>query len=688
MAVDRRIGTKVDKSLRREEALATRVDPYPYIGIIKNNLDPTRSGRLQVFIPDLGGDPDDKKNWRTVRYASPFMGYTNTEEKSSTNSFTTVQHSYGMWMVPPDLGVQVICIFIAGDPQRGYWMACVNPYLSHHMIPGLAGSENVDTNTTSTEAKKGIKSGNRMPVAEFNLTQKDLLSSTFYNNLKPLHEYQFNILKTQGLDQDPVRGSLTSSSQRETPSTVFGISTPGRPLDDPADNANQYREDANSAKITKADLPVKSRKGGHTFVMDDGAVLGQDQLIRLRTAKGHQILLHDTANSLYISHADGTSWLEMTSKGTIMVYTKGSFSIHSEGTMNFRSGGNMNFDAAGNIFWRAGGRAALNCANYEILCSQIKFDSKGALELKSAGIFAVDAAGKATIQAGGPICLQGASIKQNSGGTKEVKELKPLKTVNFANTELDGNGIWVAKPGKLASIVSVLPTHEPYARNEQVPLFEVQSNGIQPQETYTGSVDAVKSVSGSGVTNPGNEKDIRNQPETSKTIGPLNKEQLQAYFAQVGKSESGGDYTKENTIGFVGKYQFGYQALIDGGYVKSNVTSNAQLNNPNSWTGKDGISSKTDWLGNGKVQESAMEDYTQRNYNTMVRIGAVTKDMPPEEVGGMLATAHLLGAGGAKKWRNGQGGADAYGTTGDNYFQKGKYAVAVLAPKVAAVNAG
>jgi hypothetical protein len=72
----------------------------------------------------------------------------------------------------------------------------------------------------------------------------------------------------------------------------------------------------------------------------------------------------------------------------------------------------------------------------------------------------------------------------------------------------------------------------------------------------------------------------------------------------------------------------------------------------------------------------------------MVANGAITADMPPEEVGGMLATSHLLGATGAKNWRNGSGGADAFGTTGDQYFQKGKYAISVLAPQTAAVNNG
>ena len=54
MTVDRRLGTKVDKAFRREEATGTRVDPYPYIGVVKNNLDPQSKHR---------------NNWTWLRYA-------------------------------------------------------------------------------------------------------------------------------------------------------------------------------------------------------------------------------------------------------------------------------------------------------------------------------------------------------------------------------------------------------------------------------------------------------------------------------------------------------------------------------------------------------------------------------------------------------------------------------------------
>ena len=52
-------------------------------------------------------------------------------------------------------------------------------------------------------------------------------------------------------------------------------------------------------------------------------------------------------------------------------------------------------------------------------------------------------------------------------------------------------------------------------------------------------------------------------------------------------------------------------------------------------------------------------------------------------------TAHMLGAGGANTFaRTGVGSDINNGTSGASYFQKGKYAIAVMAPKVAALRVG
>jgi hypothetical protein len=356
-----------------------------------------------VFIPELGGNPDDQANWRTVSYASPFMGYTSTEINTTDtpdtkNAWDHVTHTYGMWMVPPDIGVEVICIFVAGDPMRGYWLACVNDNLSRYMLPGLAGSKNTDLTYASANVLASYTQGNTAPVTEFNENiPANETNPNFYNLAKPIHEIQYAVLKQQGLDRDTTRGTITSSSQRETPSAVFGISTPGRPLNDPADDPN-YITNLNAGTLTEAYYRVKTRKGGHQFVMDDGSVLGVDQLVRLRTAGGHQILMHDTKETIYISHAKGNSWVELTKDGSINIYSKSGFNLRSEGDVNIHSDKNINLNAGGNIYMN---KTASNSA--------------------------------------------------------------PVHSFN--DVRFNANvGLWAAQANSISSIVTVAPTHEPYFR--------------------------------------------------------------------------------------------------------------------------------------------------------------------------------------------------------------------------------
>jgi hypothetical protein len=693
MALDQRIGNKIMKSQRREEAPGTRVDPYPYVGIVKNNLDPTRCGRLQVWIPDLGGKEEDPKNWRTVSYASPFMGTTDiargaAKAPNTDNKFGNTPNTYGMWMVPPDIGVEILVLFIAGDPLRGYWFACVNSGLGRYMIPGVAGSNNLALDGASSDIKQTLQSGSIAPVTEFNENDPNLAQKpSFYTNPKPVHEVQYRLLKEQGLDRDTVRGVVSSSSQRESPSQVFGISTPGRPYpDNGADDPEAYLAKVQAGTLTEYDYAYSTRKGGHTFIMDDGNLIGTDQLVRLRTAKGHQIMMHDTENTLYLSHADGTSWLELTSGGAINVFSSAGFNLRSKGTINLHSDKDVNIDA-NNINMRSSNKIQFNSTKTNLLTGQLNVESTGVLEMLAGSGFNVQAGAKISVKAGGTIALEGSSILHNSGGTQTVKGVDPIQINNLPDTtRLTPTALWTSEPNLLSTIVTIAPTHEPFDRGE-VSATSPVSDGIQPSK-YTGTQDATKTTSGTSFSNPAIDKDLRNQPPCDCTLGNLTSNDLTAYFAQIGKSESGGKYDAVNSIGYVGKYQFGYPALIDAGYVKRSVRSNAQLNNPNSWTGKDGITSLDDWLSNSAVQESAMCEYTKRNYSTMCKIGAITSDQSPEDVAGMLAVSHLLGPGGAKNFRNGAGGSDAYGTSGATYFQKGKYAVAVLSPQVPAVNQG
>lgn len=331
--------SKAPKHTVADAAQGIRIEPGPFVGIVKHNIDPKRSGRLTVWIKDLGGSEDDPSSWRTVQYASPFYGVTpppmtadgQLDKRPSGDNFESNPHSYGFWMVPPDLDTQVLCIFVKGDPERGYWFACVPEWPNMHMVPAIAGNET-----------------NPLPQVEFNpddVGRNELVD--FPTRQRPAHQYLVQQLSAQGLSNDKERGVITSSAFRESPSTVFGFSTPGRSLDDTSllEPAPEQNVPSGSTIITDGTLTQdqadqqqvqqqqqqqsqqstrnngKGRKGGHSFVMDDGDVDGNNQLVRIRSAGGNMIMMNDTSGFVYIINKKGTAWLELDSAGGVNIYS-------------------------------------------------------------------------------------------------------------------------------------------------------------------------------------------------------------------------------------------------------------------------------------------------------------------------------------------------------------------------------
>ncbi|MFM6199336.1 MAG: hypothetical protein ACKPE1_09375, partial [Dolichospermum sp.] len=76
-------------------------------------------------------------------------------------------------------------------------------------------------------------------------------------------------------------------------------------------------------------LPTQIQNIEISFVMDDGDKDGQNELVRIRTRTGHQILLHNSADLIYIANAKGTAWVELTSNGKIDIFAQDSVSIHT-----------------------------------------------------------------------------------------------------------------------------------------------------------------------------------------------------------------------------------------------------------------------------------------------------------------------------------------------------------------------
>ena len=120
----------------------------PYIGKVKNNHDNTRMGRLQVYIEAFGGKEDDDKVWKWVEYVTPFYGATPKGGSAGTGTFLDGnQQSYGMWFTTPDVGTQVICIFVNNDFGNGYYIGCIPTNGITHMIPAIGSVANANAQT-------------------------------------------------------------------------------------------------------------------------------------------------------------------------------------------------------------------------------------------------------------------------------------------------------------------------------------------------------------------------------------------------------------------------------------------------------------------------------------------------------------------------------------------------------------
>jgi len=351
-------------------------DSGPYEAIVVNNFDTRYMGGLVVELlkyTSAGGSPERTGQLLNVRYLSPFYGVTPNAALTANDGYEHTQKSYGMWMVPPDVGTKVLVMFAEGNANFGYWIGCIPADYMNFMVPdGKASTENT-TGITPPPLK-----GRKLPVGEYNksIETGSRVDPTLF--AKPYNKDFAESLEIQGLLNDEVRGTTTSSSRREMPSAVFGISTPG-----PKDRRDGHPTVEIGTVGNKVVVP-SNRLGGSAFVMDDGderfvrtthaedgppvyknkgnnesggdRTIPQNELMRFRTRTGHQILMHNSEDLIYIGNARGSTWIEMTSDGKIDIHAQDSVSIMTENDLNITAERDINMEAGRNVNIKASGR--------------------------------------------------------------------------------------------------------------------------------------------------------------------------------------------------------------------------------------------------------------------------------------------------------------------------------------------
>ena len=310
------ISSTTNYTMQRDGSNKTRNLTTIKIAEVMDTTDMARLGRMKVHMIGSDTPKTDSSTWKSIIWTSPFAGATNPSPLrkggDAEPSYSGTQNSYGMWMVPPDVGNLVAVAFIDGNSNYGIFIGCLIQPGINHMMPGIA---------------KGTTFGDEaplLPVAEVNrIGAESQLSDIFdikahtekgqpIDRVKrPAHGPHYQGLINQGLENDAIRGLTDSSARRESPSKVFGILTPG----------------------------------GHQFVMDDAS----QQQIRLRTLGGAQILLDDSNNTVYVTNSNATGWVEITNQGKIEIFGADSISMRSEKDFNIRADRDINIESGRHI---------------------------------------------------------------------------------------------------------------------------------------------------------------------------------------------------------------------------------------------------------------------------------------------------------------------------------------------------
>ncbi len=131
------------------------------------------------------------------------------------------------------------------------------------------------------------------------------------------------------------------------------------------------------------------------------------------------------------------------------------------------------------------------------------------------------------------------------------------------------------------------------------------------------------------------------------------------YLAALSARESSNNPGSVNKYGFLGSYQMGESALIDAGYYLKDHTPNTN-DWTGTWTGKNGVHSKADFLANAAVQTQAIKDYNIKQWGYISNLGldhsvgqTIAGIVMTES--GLLAGAHLVGVGGLKTFLQSNG---------------------------------
>ena len=385
------------------------------IGEVIDTNDPQQMGRVRVMCPLLGDNGDDiVSNVPWATYVSPLGGTTTSPSRGRKDDVTPGQIAYGMFNVPK-VGSNVLIACIDADPRFRVWLGCVHDqFLTHTMPHGRYSYKTENTPEgpfsssedkiqplydSQTEAFSGGAAEARKSH-EFRTRAADVSVSGLGDEFVNTQESNISLM-SDDVEVDYEDGKYSNTQGYQKSRVEKGTSS----------NTGDVIYDPQTYSWTTP--------GFHGLSMSDAA---EHCRIRIRTTHGHQIIMDDTNERIYISTAGGKTWIEMDEVGNVDIYGERNISVHAEKDINFVAGGKFSVEAEEGIHLSTGGEARISAFTGVHLQSDDTVKIKGAtmfiesddvVDIKAAGNFIADGGGTASLLAGGNVLLTGSQVHFN-----------------------------------------------------------------------------------------------------------------------------------------------------------------------------------------------------------------------------------------------------------------------------------
>ena len=432
------------------------------IGVVIDTNDPQQQGRVRVRCSSLGETPDTiVENIPWALYMTPFGGTTTRAIRGPDETNSEGDVAYGMWNIPKN-GSLVMVACIDGDPNYRVWMGCIYDRYTPNTMPHGRFLSSTD----------GTPSGPFSSAGSFIQPLASNQQTAFGEATSDNKEF-----RTRGADFQ-----VSAIRQKNDYTITDDLEGDIRQGYDTTQTSLNYKNE-----ITGDTLDSHTHSwvtpGFHAISMDDKV---KNCRMRFRTSTGHQIILDDTNERIYVMTAEGNNWIEMDQNGNIDIYSKRRVSVHSEKDINLYSDETV----------RIQGKKGIHLSTE----NEIRMSSKGS-DLNLSDGLTLKTSKESFLDIGGDLNIKGDTIKiTGMSGTHIKGEDVNIEGTNLLNLtgssqvlvtggaiQLNGPSASIAEAAASAHPtksfkVSRVPTHEPFPRTTTK-----DDDTIEPQFSSTDS---------------------------------------------------------------------------------------------------------------------------------------------------------------------------------------------------------